>query len=201
LQSIEGILASILTTLPTPNDYDSIQTQTHPDIYSDQSLSVQSMQTLAESFERATGATNVTWQDKAVGTESVTWQDKAVGTESVTWQDKAVGTASITSESRDKEAHTASNTRDIGILLSDSGAVGGSLWSAVAKRLSGAAGLIVAEHLQSAVAKHLPKAGAVAEHLQKGPVWLMTVLAAAVLSALLYCFCNYTLQQDAVLPY
>lgn len=216
VHSIEGILATILTELPTPDDNDAIQVRT-PDsnTYSDPwplgpvdsegqphyPPSVQSIRTLADSLEQAVGTANVTWQDKAVGTTSITRQDKAVGTTNVTWQDKAVGTASIASEWQDKAVDTASirvdwqdNLNiwvsssafpDIGILrhLLNAGAV--------AERLQN----VVTERLQSAAAEHL---------LKDRVVRMSTVLAVAVISAIFYCLCTYTLQDSedhAVLYY
>lgn len=185
VDSIEEILATILTALPTPNGDGAIQVQTSDSdtswpVWSVDSnrqpcypSSVQSIQTLADSLEQAA---SITWQDKAVGTDMV----------SITWQDKAVGTEHIRLPHIDILHH-----------LLNVGAVP------------------VAECLQNAAAEHLPKASAVAEHLQSAVAehWhlmkdrvvnmrIRTVLAVALISAVFYCLCTYTLQEDrAVLVY
>lgn len=209
----------ILTTLPTPNDDDSVQVQTPAsDIYwgsiSDGHPSVRSTRTLADSLEQAVGAASVTRQDKAVGTASVTWQDKAVGTENITWQDKAVDTASIPEWQGEVASNTSVSFSVLHIdILGHLLKLGAAVKCLLAERLHGYVAEhlhgYVAEHLYGYVAEHLPGyvverlQSAVAGRLQKGWVRMSTVFAITiiVISAILYCLFTYTSQEDAVLVY
>ena len=210
LRSIEGALESILKSLPTPNDIDSIQTPS--DIYS-RSWPLASVQdsegqphpspirSLADSLQQAAGTASSTRQreDKAVGTASSTREreDKAVGTASGTRQleDKAVGTASITLEWQDEIDNT--NTRMSFRWFSGVSALP---HIDVLRNLPNSKAGAVAKRLLHAVAEHLPKAGAVAkclrstvaQHLLKDHERII-VLVVVISTIALYC--TYTVQE------
>lgn len=182
LRSIEGALESILKSLPTPNDIDSIQTPS--DIYS-RSWPLASVQdsegqphpspirSLADSLQQAAGTASSTRQ----------------------LEDKAVGTASITLEWQDEIDNT--NTRMSFRWFSGVSALP---HIDVLRNLPNSKAGAVAKRLLHAVAEHLPKAGAVAkclrstvaQHLLKDHERII-VLVVVISTIALYC--TYTVQE------